>query len=59
MATLAAMDLAKAHPDVQLVVYTFGQPRVGNRGFAQEYNRYVPHHFSVINDQVRGGSSGA
>ena len=56
MATLAALDLAKTHPAAQLAVYTFGQPRVGNRAFAQEYNRYVPHHFSVINDQVRGNA---
>lgn len=56
-ATLAAHALAQrppgggAHrPPVQPIVYTFGQPRVGNVAFATEYDRLVPHHFAVIND---------
>ncbi|KAI8109047.1 hypothetical protein M9435_005463 [Picochlorum sp. BPE23] len=32
-------------------VYTFGQPRVGNRAFAVDYDAKIRNHFSVIHDQ--------
>ena len=51
LATLAAQAWARAHPlsGKQARVYTFGAPRVGNRPFAYEYNKMVPHHFAIIN----------
>ncbi len=36
-------------------VYTFGGPRVGNAGWAAEYNRAVPDTWAIINHNVRGG----
>ncbi len=43
LATLAAYDIAVAvrnsNLDAHLCVYTFGQPRVGNHTFANEYTQ--------------------
>jgi len=47
----------------RLVVYTFGQPSMGNRAFEEDYNRYVHHSFQVTNESdlvsaVCGGFTG-
>jgi predicted lipase len=52
LATLAAYDIADLLPWASLQVYTVGAPRVGNRAFAQDYNRKVGNHWNVINDSV-------
>merc|ERR1712146_322384 len=31
-------------------VYTYGQPRVGNRAFSRLYKQRVPHSFRVVNE---------
>lgn len=51
LAALAAFSIKKAYPAAHLKVYTYGQPRVGNRAFALDYNSIVEEHFSVINGQ--------
>ncbi len=51
LATLASHAFKTAYPAAQITCYTYGQPRVGNRPFAYEYNRLVPDHFAVINGQ--------
>lgn len=33
-----------------IAVYTFGQPRVGNRPFSKLYKQRVPHTFRVVNE---------
>ncbi|KAG7344317.1 putative lipase [Nitzschia inconspicua] len=33
-----------------IAVYTFGQPRVGNKAFAKLYKQRVPHTFRVVNE---------
>jgi len=33
-----------------IAVYTFGQPRVGNKAFARLYKQRVPHTFRVVNE---------
>lgn len=33
-----------------IAVYTFGQPRLGNRAFAKLYKQRVPHTFRVVNE---------
>jgi hypothetical protein len=38
---------------MQVSVYTFGAPRVGNHAFARQYEAAVPDTWHVINDQVR------
>lgn len=47
----------------KLLVYTFGQPRVGDMAFERSYDHYVPHSFQVTNESdlvsaVCGGFSG-
>lgn len=49
LATLAARDVAELRPDADVRLYTFGSPRVGNRAFAAEVARLVPHTYAVIN----------
>lgn len=49
LATLAAHALKTAYPSARPTVYTYGQPRVGNRAFAHEYNKMIEEHFAVIN----------
>lgn len=39
-------------PD-QILLYTFGMPKVGNKEYAEAFNRLVPHSWRV----VRGGDS--
>jgi hypothetical protein len=54
LATLAAHDIAtavKCLPKMNLTVYTFGAPRVGNHAFAREVSERVPQLWNVINDQ--------
>ncbi|KAL4541920.1 hypothetical protein Ndes2526B_g06415 [Nannochloris sp. 'desiccata'] len=51
LATLASHAFKSAYPAAQITCYTYGQPRVGNRPFAYEYNKMVPDHFAVINGQ--------
>ena len=52
MATLCAFDVFTEHGDaVDITVYTFGQPRVGNRAFSIDYDNKIRKHFSVIHDQ--------
>ena len=55
MASLAALDLKRRWPSSRLCVYTYGQPRVGNRAFANEYEGLVPDHWSVVCNQVGSG----
>jgi hypothetical protein len=33
-----------------IAVYTFGQPRVGNKAFSKLYKQRVPHTFRVVNE---------
>ena len=52
LATLCAFDLFTEHRDaIDITVYTFGQPRVGNRAFSVDYDAKIVKHFSVIHDQ--------
>ena len=46
LAILAAADLANSHAID--AVYTFGQPRVGNKAFSTWYPTVVPNTFRVI-----------
>ncbi|KAG5490426.1 hypothetical protein JKF63_00546 [Porcisia hertigi] len=48
--TLRRMLLLIRYPEPDLVVYTFGQPRIGNSVFKQYYNRAIPCTFRVVNE---------
>ncbi|KPA80501.1 putative lipase domain protein [Leptomonas pyrrhocoris] len=45
-AVLRRMD----YPIPEVTVYTYGQPRMGNRTFQRIYNKAVPRSFSVVNE---------
>ncbi|MBW7456460.1 lipase family protein [Paenibacillus sepulcri] len=49
LATLAALDIVTNRSHNQLVVYTFGAPRVGSPSFAVYYNKHVPINIRVQN----------
>jgi hypothetical protein len=38
------------HLQPPIAVYTFGQPRVGNKPFARLYKQRIPHTFRVVNE---------
>jgi hypothetical protein len=38
------------HLQPPIAVYTYGQPRVGNRAFSRLYKQKVPHSFRVVNE---------
>lgn len=44
----AAADQLRLQPPI--AVYTFGQPRVGNKAFSRLYKQRVPHTFRVVNE---------
>ena len=48
VATLCALDI-KSVLNVDPNVYTYGAPRVGNKGFAQFYDLLVPNTFRIVN----------
>lgn len=55
VATLCAFVLKKTlshldHPLPDPFVYTYGQPRIGNKSFQKIYNRIIPNTFRVVNE---------
>ncbi|KAF0683850.1 Aste57867_24125 [Aphanomyces stellatus] len=50
LATLCAMDLALTQPNMDIAMYNFGSPRVGNRAFQALFNAKIPRAFRVVND---------
>jgi len=51
MACLCAFDLILTHRVPVTSVYTFGQPRTGNRAFAELYNSYRFDNWRVTHDR--------
>lgn len=51
LATLCAIRMKSDYPEISPIVYTYGQPRVGNRAFAVDYNNQIKNHFCIVHDQ--------
>ena len=52
MAQIGALDLVlKGTLKSKSLVYTFGQPRVGNAAFVQLYNSMLPYSFRITNNR--------
>ena len=51
LATLAAFDIGCRYPEglVNLKMYNFGSPRVGNGHFAKEFDKKVPDAWRIVN----------
>jgi triacylglycerol lipase len=48
LATLCAVDLQFNCADLAIEAYTFGSPKVGNRGFEESFNRRVPNSYRFV-----------
>ena len=49
MATIAAVVLASKFPELRMVCYTVGSPRVGNAGFVRAFARLVADSMRITN----------
>eukprot|EP00656_Telonema_subtile_P020013 TRINITY_DN21192_c0_g1_i1.p1 TRINITY_DN21192_c0_g1~~TRINITY_DN21192_c0_g1_i1.p1 ORF type:complete len:343 (+),score=20.32 TRINITY_DN21192_c0_g1_i1:43-1029(+) len=50
LAALCAYSLKRTLKIEAPVVYTFGQPRLGNKTFQAEYNKEIPETFRIVNE---------
>lgn len=50
LATISALDLTIHIPNIEIEVYTYGSPRVGNPEFSDYYNDIVPNSFRIVNE---------
>lgn len=50
-ANSSSRPLMSTLQDVEVFVYTYGAPRVGNTHFKQLFNELVPHYYRVVNQQ--------
>jgi hypothetical protein len=51
LAALAAFEIKRANPALEITCYTYGAPKVGNRAFARAYAGAVPDTWGLINLQ--------
>lgn len=54
LAALAALDIQYNQPHREVSVYTFGSPKIGNKAFAESYERRVPQTYRLVygNDRI-------
>jgi len=50
LSTLFAVDVAVRIPQLQVIMYNFGAPKVGDDEFVRRYNELVPNSFRIVND---------
>jgi triacylglycerol lipase len=50
VATLLALDVRKARPEIQVTLLTSACPRIGNQAFCAEVDRLVTRHVTLRND---------
>jgi triacylglycerol lipase len=48
LATLCAVDLQYNFANLAIEIYTFGSPKVGNKGFEESFNRRVPNSYRFV-----------
>lgn len=48
---IAAAHFGEMYPDFKIICHTFGSPRVGNKAFADWFNKNVHEHIRVVNKQ--------
>jgi predicted lipase len=49
LALLCALDIQYHHPATEIFLLTIGQPKVGNRSFAESTNRRLSNYFRIVN----------
>lgn len=50
LANLSSLTFVEEHPNKypKLLLYTFGQPRVGNHNYADYHNKLIPNDYRVV-----------
>lgn len=62
LATLLAIDLKRTFKNINVIIYTYGSPRVGNKWFVRMFNNSLKNQsYRIVNErdfipQVPGGS---
>jgi predicted lipase len=51
LATLAALDLKANFPQLNIILYNFGSPRVGNTDFASYYQSKIGTSWRITNNR--------
>lgn len=51
LATIAALEFALKYPDRDVVCVTFGSPRVGSKGFKEQFDRMVDLSYRFVNER--------
>jgi hypothetical protein len=49
IANIASIDFCKKYNDISIKCVTFGSPKVGNKNFVDEYNKYVKDSYRIVN----------
>mgnify|MGYP001997390787 CR=1 FL=1 len=51
LATIGALEFAIAYPDRDVVCVTYGSPRVGSKGFKEQFDRMVDLSYRFVNER--------
>lgn len=51
IANLAAIDFKLAYPNRETVLYTYGQPRVGNKAYAQFHQAQISQNYRLVHNK--------
>lgn len=49
IANIASIDYCKKYSNIKINCVTFGSPKVGNKNFVNEYNKYVKNSYRIVN----------
>lgn len=49
IANIASLDLYYLYPHIRINTITFGSPRVANKAFIEEYNKYINNSIRIVN----------
>lgn len=50
LSTLCALDVKINFPEVDVEIYTFGCPRIGNREFSQLFDQLIPNAYRIVKE---------
>lgn len=51
LATLCALDLKEKYPQLDINLYTYGSPRVGNKHFVNYFKKKIKVSWRIVNDK--------
>jgi predicted lipase len=50
IANIASLDLYYLYPNIRINSITFGSPRMANKAFINEYNKYINNSIRIVNN---------